>query len=173
MSECHPQHPAQACTRRLWGTAHGALQVAPRGPCRHRTHVQSSSQSVPAAVAKCTEWLASHLFLAVLEAGKSKVMVLVEARASWFADGHLPAVSSCGRRGEGPVRGLCCEDLDPTQTVLTSGPDHLSKTPPPNTTPLGVWVQPMDLGGNRLQPAAVANCPTGYSSERGPLGFSL
>ena len=47
-----------------------------------------------------------HLFLTVLEAGKSKIKVLADTafgeglKASWFADGCLVAVSSHGGGGD-------------------------------------------------------------------------
>ena len=64
-----------------------------------------------------TRWFKQHLFLTVLEGGKSKIkaltnLVLVRP-TSWFIDSWLLTMSSHGGRGEGALWGLFCKGIDP------------------------------------------------------------
>ena len=95
-----------------------------------------------------TEWLVNkHLFLTVLEAGKSKTKM----PGDWVcAEGPLPGswmvvFLSCPHKGE--------QAREPTgvsfMRALIPLPNYLSKTPAPNTICLGARILTYEYGGTQ------------------------
>ena len=89
-----------------------------------------------------TGWLISHrhLFLRVLVAGKSRIMVpadLVFGEGILLPRWCLVTMSSRGARGKGSPRASFIRPQIPSMRALPSWPNHLLKAPPPNTITLG------------------------------------
>lgn len=55
---------------------------------------------------------------------------------SWFLDGPLLAVLSCGRRSKGALWGLFNKEINLIYEGPPSVPNHFSKAPPPNPVTL-------------------------------------
>ena len=94
-----------------------------------------------------------YLFLTGLEREKSKIkvptdLVSGEGSASSFIDGHL-RLFSCFywvEVGGDLSEASCIRVLIPFMKALPSWPNHLPKTPPPDTIKLGIRFQHRNLG---------------------------
>jgi len=82
-----------------------------------------------------------HLFLIVLEAGRSKI------KASWFIDVHLFLCVLTGWKGRGVFRVFFIKARIPFTRTNASPPNRFPKAPPSNTNTWRVRASRYEFGG--------------------------